>query len=123
MLPAYILDHHLPPPSPTPTLTLTAQGRLYPSKILLTTLGLRVGQPIDLLPPGADCTGWHLDLRPTARLHISWHAATRPRINGVRLPAGLLAPGTKLTLALGAAQPHCPGLYQLTVPATSSENC
>jgi hypothetical protein len=69
MLPDYILSHHQPPTAPLLTLTINARGYAYPSKALLSKLDLRSGQPMDLLPPSADCPSWQLDLRPTAAPH------------------------------------------------------
>lgn len=115
MLPDYILPHHTPPPPRPRTLTVNSQGRAYPSKALLAQMGLRAGQAIDLLPPSAECPNWQLDLRPTARRRIRWYADTRPRFDGLRLPAGLLQPGTSLTLALATAATMGHGLYPLTV--------
>lgn len=119
MLPKYVLPHHTPPPARPLLLTVNCQGRLYPSKALLGRLGLRAGQAIDLLPPSAECDSWQLDLRPTAPRRIKWYADTRPRVNGVRLPAGLLLPGTSLTLALVPTALTGPGLYQLRVALDS----
>jgi hypothetical protein len=112
MLPAYVPAHNLPPPPSPSTLTVNARGRLYPSKALLRQLGLRAGQPIDLLPPTAKCPAWQLDLRPTAPRRIAWHENTRPRVDGLRLPPGLIHPDRPLTLAL--AEASSPGLYCLT---------
>ncbi len=113
MLPEYVLPHHTPPPPRPLLLTVNSKGRLYPSKALLGKLGLRAGQAIDLLPPSAECPTWQLDLRPTAPRCIKWYADTRPRVDGVRLPPGLLLPGTSLTLALAPTQLTGPGLYLL----------
>ena len=122
MLPAYVLPHHVPPPPAPPTLTVNAQGRVYPSKALLVKLRLRAGQPIDLLPPGPDCPSWRLDLRPHARRRITWHENTRPRIQRVSLPPGLVDPTAPLTLALVPTEPTSPGLYLLTpVKRTASQ--
>jgi hypothetical protein len=66
MLPTYSLPHHTPPLARPLTLTVNAKGRVYPSKALLSKLGLRAGQAIELLPPSAECPSWQLDLRPTA---------------------------------------------------------
>jgi hypothetical protein len=120
MLPTYLLSLHQPPPAPAPTLTVTAKGRVYPSKALLTKLGLRAGQPADLLPPSADCPNWQLDLRPTARRRICWHADTSPRIRGVRLPAGLVAPEAPLLLALCPTEQTGAGLYLLAPVACAA---
>lgn len=118
MLPPYLLALHQPPVPAPPTLTVNAQGCVYPSKALLSQLGLRAGQPADLLPPGADCPTWQLDLRPTALRRICWYADTRPRIRGVRLPTGLVPPGARLTLTLASPTPTAPGLYPLTATTT-----
>lgn len=112
MLPAYLPTHNVPPQAAPPTLTVNARGRLYPSKALLRKLGLRAGQPIDLLPPSTEYPAWQLDLRPTAPRRIAWHENTRPRVDGLRLPAGLINPDTPLTLVL--AENSSPGLYCLT---------
>jgi len=115
MLPEYVLPHHTPPPPRPRTLTVNSKGRVYLSKALLSQLGLRPGQAIDLLPPGAECPHWQLDLRPTASRRLQWYADTRPRVDGVRLPPDLLLPGTSLTLALVPTELTGPGLYQLRV--------
>lgn len=117
MLPPYLLALHQPPLASPPTLTVSARGRVYPSKALLTALRLRAGQPADLLPPSPACPVWQLDLRPQARRRISWHANTRPRIESVTLPAGLVKPSTPLLLALTTTSPTAPGLYPLTLAA------
>lgn len=122
MLPDYILPHHPPPPPRPLTLTVNAKGRVYPGKPLLQKLGLRAGQPIDLLPPSVERTSWQLDLRPAAARRIRWYADTRPRIDGVRLPAGLLPPGTSLTLALVPTDQTGPGLYPLTVALAAAHS-
>lgn len=114
MLPEYVLPHHAPPPARPATLTVNSKGRLYPSKALLSKLGLRAGQAIDLLPPSAECDSWQLDLRPTAPRRIKWYADTSPRFTGVRLPAGLLLPGAPLTLALAPMAQPGHSLYALT---------
>jgi hypothetical protein len=114
MLPTYLLSLHQPPSAPAPTLTVTAKGRVYPSKALLAKLNLRAGQPADLLPPSADYPNWQLDLRPTAPRRICWYADTSPRIRGVRLPSGLVAPEEPLLLALCPTEQSSAGLYLLT---------
>lgn len=113
MLPTYVLAHHLPAAPAPPTLSINAKGVVYPSKALLAKLRLRAGQPFDLLPPSADCLSWLLDLRPQARRRITWYENSSPRIEGVRLPDGLLAPGTSLKLALTSTEPTAPGCYAL----------
>jgi hypothetical protein len=120
MLPTYLLSLHQPPPALAPTLTVNARGCVHLSKPLLAKLSLRAGQPIDLLPPSADCPTWQLDVRPTAPRRICWYADTRPRIRGVRLPAGLLDSGTPLTLALAPTATATPGLYPLLPAARLS---
>lgn len=113
MLPAYILAHHMPPPAPPLTLTVNARGCVYPSKALLHKLNLRAGQPMDVLPPSADCSHWQLDLRPTAGHRIGWYAGASPRLRGLKLPPGLVQPGTRLTLALAPTLPTGPACYPL----------
>lgn len=113
MLPEYVLPHHTPPPPRPRTLTVNSKGRVYLTKALLSQLGLRPGQAIDLLPPSADSPNWQLDLRPTASRRLQWYADTRPRFDGVRLPPGLLLPGTSLTLALAPTDATGPSLYLL----------
>ncbi|MBJ6141780.1 hypothetical protein [Hymenobacter sp. BT559] len=121
MLPAYILADNEPPPAAPLTLTVTAGGRVYLSKALLRQLGVRAGQLADLLPPTAAGTSWQLDLRPTAARRINWHANTCPRLETSRPPAGLVPPGTRLTLALVPTEATGPGLYQLTpLPAPTA---
>jgi hypothetical protein len=117
MLPTYVLAHHLPAPAAPPTLSVNAKGRVYPSKALLVKLQLRIGQLIDLLPPTDECPNWQLDVRPQTGRRIMWYENTMPRIEGVRLPPGLLAPGTRLILALVSAEPISPGRYALLARA------
>lgn len=118
MLPAYILAHHTPPPPKATTLTVNATGNAYFTKALINQLKLRPGQPADLLPPSTDCPTWQLDLRPTAARRISWYADTRPRLRGLKFPAGLVEPGPGLTLLLASTLPTAHGLYALLLPAT-----
>jgi hypothetical protein len=120
MLPDYILSHHQPPTAPLLTLTVNARGYAYPSKALLSKLDLRSGQPMDLLPPSADCPSWQLDLRPTAARRIGWYAGATPRIRGLKLPAGLVQPGTRLTLALAPTLFTGPACYPLLLPSELS---
>lgn len=114
MLPTYNLVEHLPPPVDLlPTLRLNSKGRAYLSQALIHRLGLRNTQPADILPiPGSKF--WYLDLRPTAARSIKWYADTRPRIECIRLPDGLVLPDAALVLELapGDAQPY-PGFYLL----------
>jgi hypothetical protein len=120
MLPDYILPHHTPPPAPLPTLTVNAKGWAYFSKALLSKLDLRAGQPMDLLPPSADYPTWQLDLRPTAARRIDWYPPAGPRIRGLKLPAGLVQPGTRLTLALAPTLLTGPACYPLLLPSELS---
>jgi hypothetical protein len=120
LLPAYILAHNEPPLPQLPTLTVNANGRVYPSKALLRKLDLRAGQPIDLLPPTVDGASWHLDLRLTAARRITWHANTRPRIENIKLPPGLVQQGQLLTLGLLPNEERSPDLYQLLPVAPST---
>lgn len=102
-----------PPPSPAmATLTITAKGVLYPHVSLRERLGLRYGQPIDLVPPYAyGDKYWYLDLRPTALRRVQWNKDTRPRVQGIILPPGLVT--DKLTLYLLPGEPAYPNYYPL----------
>ncbi|MBG8552343.1 hypothetical protein [Hymenobacter guriensis] len=56
------------PDTATLTLTVDRSARVYPSTELMRFLGLKGGQPIDLIPPASrnGLGPWHLDCRPTA---------------------------------------------------------
>ena len=92
---------------------MNAHGRVYLSQELVTKLGLRGGQSGNPLPPSNGSPFWHLDRRPEAPRRIAWYADTRPRLEGITLPAGLLAAGQLLTLRLLPGEPTFPGFYHL----------
>lgn len=108
----------LPPPAaPMPTLSITAKGVLHLHASLRERLGLRYGQPINLLPPYAyGDKHWYLDLRPTAARQVLWNENTRMRVEGISLPAGLIT--TKLTLHLLPGEPEYANYYPL-LPANA----
>ena len=95
-----------------PTLSITAKGVLHLHASLRERLGLRYGQPINLLPPYAyGDRHWYLDLRPSAARQVSWSENTRMRVEGISLPAGLVT--GKLTLYLLPGEPEYPHYYPL----------
>lgn len=103
----------LPPPAPQlATLSVTAKGILHLHTSLREKLGLRYGQPIDLLPPYAyGDKYWYLDLRPTAARRVLWNENTRMRVEGISLPPGLIT--SKLTLYLLPGEPEYANYYPL----------
>jgi hypothetical protein len=122
MLPAYNPFEHLPPPvALLPSLRVNARGRVYLSQELVSRLNLRAGQPGNLLPPSNGSPYWHLDLRPEARHRIGWYADTRPRIEFVKLPPGLITEGQLLTLQLIPGEPTFPGFYPLLPHAAPTQ--
>jgi hypothetical protein len=122
MLPAYNPFEHLPPPvNLLPTLTVNSKGRVYLSHALIARLSLRGGQSADLLAPSHGSPYWHLDLRPEARHRVANYADTRPRIEYVKLPTGLLATGQLLTLQLLPGEPTFPGFYPLLPHAAPAQ--
>jgi hypothetical protein len=114
MLPAYTPAQHQPSPTNTqPTLTVSSKGRAYLSKVLRRQLDLRADQAIDLIPPSDGSPLWQLDLRPTASRRLYWYADTRPRIEALGVPDGLIEPGQKLLLRLLPGAPPFPNVYLL----------
>lgn len=109
--PAYYPTAHVPPPPPMPTLKLTPAGIAYLHQPMVAALGLRPDQPINLVPPAFDSLFWHLDLRDTARCRVRWYRDSRPRIEDVRLPDGLVT--GPLTLYLLPGIPAYDGYYPL----------
>lgn len=120
MLPFYDPVQHLPPPIDLlPTLRLVYLGREYEgqyraylSSALFERLNLRAYQPISLVPPSGRSPYWHLDLRPEAKQRIAQYADTRPRINSLKLPVGLVLPSEALILQL-VGQPAYPGFHPM----------
>lgn len=103
----------LPPPAaPLPSLSITAKGILRIHASLRERLGLRYGQPINLLPPYAyGDKYWYLDLRPTAARQVLWSENTGMRVQAISLPPGLVT--TKLTLYLLPGEPEYTNYYPL----------
>jgi hypothetical protein len=113
MLPAPTSAEHLPPPVDIlPTLRINSKGRAYLGQALIHRLSLRDAQPANILPI-ANSKFWYLDLRPSAVRSIKWYADTRPRIECIQLPSGLLQPASSLVLELVPGEPPYPGLYLL----------
>jgi hypothetical protein len=96
-----------------PSLTVNARGRVYLSRDLMERLSLRDGQAANLLPPTEQDRCWRLDLRPRARHKVSIYKHSRPRIEFVKLPSGLIGPGQLLRLQLVPGDPEYPGVYLL----------
>lgn len=93
---------------------LRASSKVYFSQELITTLNLRAGQPINLLPPSTPTSPyWHLDLRPTAPHSIDWYPGKRTKIKRVELPPSLLLPEQGLALELVPGPPAHAGFYPL----------
>jgi hypothetical protein len=114
-LPPYQPARYIPPPHKVfPSLSVNSQGTVYLSRALTAKLGLRDKQAVALVPPPAGQEYWHLDFTflEDARA-ICWYADTRPRIRGIKLPAGLIAPGQSLRLCLVPGDPAVPGFYRL----------
>ena len=112
MLPA--LAPLVPPPLKLlPTLSVNARGRVYLSRDLMEKLDLRDGQPANLLPPSGDNPYWHLDLRNKARHKVSIYKHSRPRIEFIKLPCGLVPEGGCVRLQLIPGDPEFPGFYPL----------
>ena len=108
---AYNPVNHVPPPPPMPTLKLTPAGIAYLHQSLVDALAICPAQPINLVPPVFDSLFWHLDLRGTARCRVRWYRDSRPRIEDVRLPDGLVP--AALTLHLLPGVPAYEGYYPL----------
>jgi hypothetical protein len=114
MLPANNpIQYQSTPTNTQPTLTVSSKGRAYLSKLLRRQLDLRADQAIDLLPPTDGSPLWRLDLNLTASRRLYWYADTRPRIEALQVPAGLLEPGQKLLLRLLPGGPAFPNIYLL----------
>ena len=96
-----------PAPAPMPTLTITAKGVLHLHAALRQTLGMKHGQPINLVPPSWNSLYWHLDLRPCATCRVSWNDDTSVRAYGINLPPALVTQALTLHLLPGIpAYPH-----------------
>jgi hypothetical protein len=104
-----------PPLKLLPTLSVNAKGRVYLSRDLVERLGLRDGQAANVLPPAdpAKDPCWHLDLRAKCRHKVSIYKHSRPRIEFIKLPSGLIVPGEKVRLQLVPGDPEFPGFYPL----------
>lgn len=122
LLPAF--DAVPPPPLKLlPTLSINAKGRVYLSRDLMERLGLRDGQRANVLPPTSPTNPyWHLDLRPKCRHKVSIYKHSRPRIEYVKLPPGLIAPGQKVRLQLVPIDPEYAGFYPLLPDAFFAPN-
>ena len=116
MLPTLPIFDAVPPPplKLLPTLSINARGRVYLSRDLMERLCLRDGQAANVLPPtSAESHCWYLDLRPKCRHKVSIYKHSRPRIEFIKLPRGLIAPGQKVRLQLVPGDPEYPGFYPL----------
>ena len=116
MLPVYNPTQQVPPPAPMPTLSVNTKGVLQLHASLRERLGLRHGQPIDLIPPVWNSMYWHLDLRPSALRRVLWHDNSRVRALGICLPPGLVE--SNLTLYLLPGEPEYANYYPL-LPANA----
>jgi hypothetical protein len=106
---------------PLPSLTLTDEGKAYLHPPLVEQLHLQSGQPANLVPPPKGSDYWHLDLRPDAERFLNPGNGRNLRLNGVRLPLGLLDPDEPpLLLYLLPGEPAQPGYYPL-LPAPAFE--
>jgi hypothetical protein len=103
---------------PLPSLTLNDQGRAYLHPALVEQLHLAGGQPANVVPPSAGSDYWHLDLRPEAERFINPGNGRNLRLNGIRLPFGLLNPDKPLLLYLLPGEPMQPAYYPL-LPAAA----
>lgn len=96
-----------------PSLKVTDVGRVYLHADLVAQLRITHAQPINLVPPPKGSPYWHLDLRPEAGRAANPNNNGGYRIDGVRLPFGLLDPSKPLTLYLVPGEPAKPGYYPL----------
>jgi hypothetical protein len=104
-----------------PSLTLNDLGRAYLHPALITQLHLASGQPANLVLPRPDSAYWHLDLRAEAERFITAGNGRNLRLDGIRLPFGLLNPDNgPLLLYLLPGEPAQPGYYPL-LPAEAFE--
>jgi hypothetical protein len=110
-VPPYDPAQHVPPTPLMPTLSITPKGVLHLHSSLFRRLGLRYGQPINLVTPIYKNPYWHLDLRPTAPRRVECYDDTRARARGIDLPPGLVT--TTLTLHLLPGEPEYAGYYPL----------
>ena len=115
-LPPYNPADHMPPTPPMPTSSLSAKGILYLHTALVEALGLRPNQAVNLVSPIYGSLYWHLDLRPTAPRRITWTPNQRPRVEGLKLPPGLVT--AALTLHLLPGEPPHEDYYPL-LPANA----
>jgi len=99
-----------------PTLTVNSRGVLQLHASLRQALGLKYGQPIDLIPPTWNSVYWHLDLRPTALRQVLLYDDSRMRATGISLPPGLVE--DRLTLYLLPGEPLYCNYYPL-LPANA----
>jgi hypothetical protein len=113
MLPIYNPDLHVPPPPAMATLSISPKGLLHLHASLRQALALRNGQPIDLIPPVWNSVFWHLDLRPTAARRVAWYDNTRVRVEGIKLPPGLVTESTTLYLLPTTMERAHPDYYPL----------
>jgi len=111
MLPVYSPQAQPPSPAPMPTLTVNNRGLLQLHASLRQALGLRHGQPIDLIPPVWNSVYWHLDLRPTALRRVLWYDDSRVRATGISLPPDLVK--DRVTLYLLPGEPLYENYYPL----------
>lgn len=116
MLPVYSAQAYPPSPAPMPTLKVNSAGRMQIHASLRQALGLKPGQPIDLIPPAWNSVYWHLDLRPTALRRVLWYDDSRMRVTGISLPPGLVHDA--LTLYLLPGVPDYENYYPL-LPANA----
>jgi len=99
-----------------PTLTVNNRGVLQLHASLRQKLGLRHGQPIDLIAPWYNSVYWFLDLRPTALRRVLWYDNSRVRATGIILPPDLVQ--DSLTLHLLPGEPAYENYYPL-LPANA----
>jgi len=107
---------HIPPPPPLATLAISPNGFLRLHTSIREQLGLRHGQPINLIPPTFGSLFWHLDIRPSARRRTVWYNGTGMRAEGIALPPDLVK--EPLLLYLMPGEPAHPGYYPL-LPANA----
>ena len=114
-LAAYLALAFVPPPPPMPTLAIRLVKQRYYAltlhKPLVDALGLSYGRPINLLPPAYGSLVWHLDLRPEAPCQVKWYEDTSVRVDGIKLPPGLVA--STLVLHLLPGEPRYPHVYPM----------
>lgn len=126
-VPGEWVPEFIPPPPPMPTASIRRIERkkkdktyvyyeLTIHKALEQALSITYGKAIDLHPPVHGSPYWHLDLRREARYAVRCYDDQRPRVEGIRLPDGLVI--DTLTLHLLPGKPKYEHVYPM-LPANA----